>query len=568
MPTGCSAVASYASQSMQTSNLKIAGMNTAFASSSSSSSSSAQILASSLAVNVINSGFLNVNLQSVQGISQIEYKFDNGSYSVSSTIQSFRIKLPTGSQTFRDYTRHTLTLRATDSYGYVSTSAAIPFTKGPNRDVNGDGFPDLAVGAYGYSSNNGRAYLFLSSSINGVAGLANTSANTIITGTVSGYLGASVSLGDINGDGYADLAIGAQNAGNGTVYIFYSTGAAGIIGSANDSAANRTITGVSAGDQFGINTTIADVNGDGYADLIGSSPAAATNAGKVHLFHSAGAAGISITTAASATATLTGTPTNAYFGNALATGDFNGDGFADLAIGGYASGTGGKAFIFNSAGATGIASGADTSATASLTTATATIQFSRGLAAGDFDGDGYMDLAVGAPVASASFGKVCIFRSTGTSGIQSASDTAAFNVISGTGGGQLGVSIAMGDVNADGLADLLAGAPTMNTNQGQAYLFISSGASGYGNINDVSANTIYLGTMANGMLGYALTLTDLNLDGLNDVVLGAYGVSTNIGAAYIFSSSGAAATAALSNTAANTTINGIGANEQFGLFVR
>ena len=86
-------------------------------------------------------------------------------------------------------------------------------------DVNGDGYADVIVGAYRYSSNTGRAYIYFGGST------MNNAADVIMTGeAINNYFGNSVSTaGDVNGDGYADVIVGAYlySGGIGRAYVFF-----------------------------------------------------------------------------------------------------------------------------------------------------------------------------------------------------------------------------------------------------------------------------------------------------------------------------------------------------------
>ncbi|MBE7412130.1 MAG: FG-GAP repeat protein [Leptospiraceae bacterium] len=118
----------------------------------------------------------------------------------------------------------------------------------------------MVIGAYGRNAGAGAAqgvvYVFHSAGSSGVTITAAASASTIIAGTSSSdTFSYSVSMGDVNGDGYADVTVGAyaRNAGivgQGVAYIFHSTGSSGVTTTAATSA-NSTIIGTSTNDYFG-----------------------------------------------------------------------------------------------------------------------------------------------------------------------------------------------------------------------------------------------------------------------------------------------------------------------------
>ena len=113
-------------------------------------------------------------------------------------------------------------------------------------DVNGDGYSDVIVGAYGYSGFTGRAYIYFGgSSIDNIA-------DVILTGATAGdFFGNSVSTaGDVNGDGYSDVIVGASEndaGGNnaGRAYIYFG-------GATMNNVVDVTLTGAAAGDNFGL----------------------------------------------------------------------------------------------------------------------------------------------------------------------------------------------------------------------------------------------------------------------------------------------------------------------------
>ncbi|MCE9500331.1 MAG: VCBS repeat-containing protein, partial [Leptospira sp.] len=139
-------------------------------------------------------------------------------------------------------------------------------------NANGDGFLDVAIGA----STTGFAYIFHGSST-GITGTSfNSGVNTSIVGNAS--FGTSIALDDLNADGYADLAVGEQTSN--FTYIFPGSGS-GVTATAFNAGVKTTIAG-NAGTSFGRQVAISDLNGDGIMDL---TVGASAGTGSVYYFH-------------------------------------------------------------------------------------------------------------------------------------------------------------------------------------------------------------------------------------------------------------------------------------------
>jgi hypothetical protein len=320
-------------------------------------------------------------------------------------------------------------------------------------DVNGDGFADVVVGANSVSTSRGKAYVYLGSP----TGLA-TSPATTWAAPDGGQFGHSVaSAGDVNGDGYADVVVGAIGDGttfSGRAYV-YLGGATGIA-----SSPVTTWNGPDGG-QFGYEVASAgDVNGDGYADVVVGAPL--TDRAYVYLG--------SATTLASTPATPWYSPdgSGSYFGWSVAyAGDVNGDGYADVVVGAQAAS---KAYVYLGS-ATGLPS---SPATTWLGPAGSGTGFGFSVAsAGDMNGDGYSDVVVGAYYAGVSgTGQASVYLGSAT-GLAS-SPTTTWTGPDGT-GGLFGIAVAgAGDVNRDGYADVVIGAYGFSGDTGKAYVYLGS----------------------------------------------------------------------------------------------
>lgn len=519
----------------------------------------------------VRSGFLVGSVANADGAEALEFSIDGGEFQTALGLIPFKIPLPTSSATWRLESRHKITLRLRYPNNGLSDAVTYAVRKGNNRDINGDGYPDLVVGADQYNAAQGRAYIFLSRGSDGVATQLASAANAILTGeNTNDQFGVSVALDDFNGDGYADLLVGAStnSAGQGRLYIFYSTGAAGIASQLASSSGVVKIDGrVGTNANLGFSVYAGDVNGDGYADAVGGayldSFSTSANSGHVYIFHSAGASGISSNTAATASTDLTGENNGSRFGNAVALGDFNGDGYADLVVGApfYSTNTG-RVFVFNSS-ATGIASQSAALGTTITGVATA-ISLGNSVATGDFNGDGYTDIASGAHGTGGNIGAAFLFLSKPnfTSGTTS---LANYTIGGEAASNYLGFSVAFADTNGDGYQDWYIHAQQTPTGGSKAYMFHSL-AGALSDLNPLNAPTRITGENDTDFLGAFSGSYDLNADGYDDLILGAYQYisAANTGRVYIYLSPGPAGVASGAAANAPTIITGEAANTRFG----
>jgi hypothetical protein len=322
------------------------------------------------------------------------------------------------------------TLEGGDSFGNATATG----------DFDGDNFDDLAVGAYGEDINFGLQVTYVNAGAVNVVygslgqGLIATnnqfwhqnSADIEGTAEAEDWFGEALAVGDFDGDGYDDLAIGAprEDAGSitdaGVVHVIY--GSSGGLTAEGDQlllAGNNTAYG-----RFGHALAAGDFNGDGYDDLAIGEPGKAVNghaaAGVVKFLYGSLGTGLTYTgsftvTEADCNSVYCVVAAGDQFGFALATGDFSGGGSDDLAIGvpyddGYNSSSpdGGQVIIwFSEEGRRGHALGSDLRAAertgggvegGSDPGDSPGDRLGWSLAAGDFDGDDHFDdLAAGAP---------------------------------------------------------------------------------------------------------------------------------------------------------------------------
>lgn len=378
-----------------------------------------------------------------------------------------------------------------DYYGFTVASAG---------DVNADGFDDIIVGAPFNDAGGpdaGRAYIYFGSYV------IDYTADVILTGIIAGgRLGYSVSsAGDVNNDGYADVIAGATgiSANTGGAYIYYG-------GSNMNNVADVTLSGQSAGEQFGYSVSNAgDVNGDGYSDVVVGAYAYAGFTGRVYAFFGSAFMDNNVDIIFAS-----GDAGSGYGISVSSAGDVNADGYRDIIVSElFDPGSYGKAFIYHGG------QSMDNVADVTMTGATPADYFGSSVSsAGDMNGDGFDDVIVGAIYFNSQTGAAYIYYGGAT--MNNTADV-TLNGVAGTdffGGSVAGA----GDVNGDGFKDVIIGARQNDVggvNSGCAYLFWG------GTIVNNVPDAVFSGSIVNDQFGFSVASAgDFNRDGYTDLIIG------------------------------------------------
>lgn len=475
---------------------------------------------------------------------------------------------------------------AAESYSGISVAGA--------GDVNGDSYDDIIVGAYlAGGSGQGRASVIYGGPDGSSGGFAFEGSNNF------DLTGQAVGGGDFNGDGLGDVLIasprfdtdGSNNAGSVTVRFGGQGAAVGQFG--------FTIFGTGPNTYAGLSTANAgDVNADGIDDiLVGAWPAdpdGRFEAGEVYVIFGQdgfdreditvsslnGSNGFVLEGVRGNDPAVSGDNGDRAGISVASAGDFNADGFADIIVGATQtdqnglSDTGSAYIVF---GGDSFAANIDlANAGFRLDGAQAGANLGRSVtSAGDLNADGVDDIAVGAIGVSSNGDEQAgaVYVVFGGDALPSTLSADALNGQNGFAllgddlSDQAGISVSgVGDINADGIDDLLVGAHLgEGDDQGAAYVVFGSDSGFAASIDldslDGSNGFKITGAGAAGYLGWSVAgVGDVNGDQINDLAVTAFGTNDFAGSTYIIYGRGSIASGTQQDTAV-VTVNFVGEND-------
>jgi hypothetical protein len=399
-------------------------------------------------------------------------------------------------------------------------------------DVDGDGYQDVVIATMYADAYAGGAYV-LPGPLSGTRTL--DAAGYKISGTsATTSAGRSVGIGDVNGDGVDDVAIGAPDTTCKEWVLF------GPI-TADVQLMDADVIRVGTYDtEVGHGSDIADVDGDGIGDLVVGAyedDQGGRDAGAVFVEYGPVDAGTEDLLDA-ADLQIVGEAAGAYAGRYIrAGGDVDGDGLDDiLAAAPYASGgapSSGVAYLIPG----GLTGDLDLASASGKYLGEAAGDYAgEGLALGDFDGDGLADVILGSYNSTAGYYAGAAYVVLGPAAGTVDLSAADFIIRGDTASQQVGLGLAVSDVDGDGAGELLVGGmgdATNGVSAGASWLFFGPPV---GSLTLADADATFYGESAGDELGQSVAIGDLDGDGLGDLVFGAPGEATGGsagGAAYV-----------------------------------
>ena len=390
-------------------------------------------------------------------------------------------------------------------------------------DVNGDGFPDLVVGSEwsdADATNGGRAYVYFGGPAADDIPDLTLRVPLVQSRSLTGY--AVAIAGDLNGDGWTDIAVGSPvNQLMGRVFLYWG-------GPSIDAISDRTLSGLRSLEFFGAALAgVGDTNGDGYDDLwVGAPrfvPVTSTNTrvGRGYLFYG-GPTADGVVDVTFEARPIGGIADELQFGTSVAAaGDANHDGFRDILVGQPGDGN------FNTGRALLHYGGISVHRLADRVFLPPAFRFRAGTSvtrAGDFNTDGVDDYLVGAPDSGEDFevtaGRAYLYF--GGQELPNAS-SADLEFAGPAGYDAFGFAVAGGvDVSGDGYPDILIGAPQADGVNGSraGRVYVYHGGPGA----DIIPDAVLEGPEPDGTFGASISLGDWNGDGIADAIVGAAGL--------------------------------------------
>lgn len=389
-------------------------------------------------------------------------------------------------------------------------------------DIDGDGYDDIVIGAGKYNNNQGRVYLFYGGPD------MDTIPDLIFEGEQEGDSFVIVSCGDIDNDGYEDIVIVAfsYNKNEGRAYLYWGSDR-----NSMDANPDKIFDGEAVENSwFGLSypgPVIYDIDNDGYGDIIfGAVWYPDDRTGRAYLYYG----NTKDLMDTSYDLIFTGENPKDQFGASIGCGDVDNDGYGDIIIGArsYPSGKPmqGRAYLYYGDKRDNMDAKADIIFDAEVKEP---ILFGQDIVCVDQNKDGYDDILIGAQEYKERHGRAYLFNGDKRQNLDTIPDKIFDGEIENS---DYAFAILCGDIDGDNNNDIVIGADAFRDHVGRAYLYWGSELSGL----KPKPGRIFIGEHSGDWLSQMMACGDVNNDGYDDLIIGAdgYKAGSEQGRAYLY----------------------------------
>jgi len=384
-------------------------------------------------------------------------------------------------------------------------------------DVDGDGYDDILVGAMQYNNHRGRVTLFYGGPD------MDTTADVIFEGQNEGdWFGFGIGCGDIDNDGYEDIVIGAgqYSEKRGRAYLYWGSDRKSM-----DTDPDKIFDGeAEEGGYFGAGyPAVYDIDNDGYDDIILGACASwppGDGTGRAYLYYG----NTKDLMDTSHDLIFTGENPREKLGYAISCGDIDNDGYGDIVIG--ASAKQGRAYLYYGGSKSNMDAKADV---VFKVKSEGNDYFGNSIVCVDQNRDGYDDLVISANGYNNRQGRTYLFHGNSKRSLDTYPDMIFDGEVEGS---NYGVHAICGDIDGDNVNDIVIAADRFRQRVGRVYVYWGKELAG----PDPKPGRILTGENPKDEFSLGLACGDVNNDGFDDLVIGAYRykAGANQGRAYLY----------------------------------